>query len=204
MTIFINIAPLKNSNKETLANFTLWNQPFVEGRPRNFHVIINIAALKNPKIRQRWPILPFEINHFLQGRPPKSSCNHQHRPIKKRLKTIICALQTLFPLLKIAIFRRIAPSCSFENIFWEKFRVPSFFEWIFPKWSRQAESTPFWKWAILSEHKMRAPEKNVPSKRCFLLWKSPFSDASPPTVQDARNSLCRYNRISPSRNSLCR
>ena len=94
----------------------------------------------------------------------------------------MCTLQTLFPPLNIAIFRRLAPSCSFENILWEKFRVPSFFDWIFPKWSRQAESTPFWKWAILSEHKMRAPEKNVPSKRCFLLWKSPFSDASPPAV----------------------
>ena len=46
---------------------------FVQGRPRNFHVIINIAALENPKNHQRWLILPFEINHFLQGRPPKIS-----------------------------------------------------------------------------------------------------------------------------------
>ena len=52
--------------------------------------------IKHPKIRQRWPILLFEINHFLQGRPPKISCNHQHRPIKKRLKNM-CTLQTLFP-----------------------------------------------------------------------------------------------------------
>ena len=45
----------------------------------------------------------------------------------------------------IAIFRRIAPSCSF-----------------------------------LSEYKMKAPEKNVPCKRCFLLWKLTFSVASSP------------------------
>ena len=25
----------------------------------------------NPKIRQRWPILPFEKNHFVQGPPPR-------------------------------------------------------------------------------------------------------------------------------------
>ena len=37
--------------------------------------------IKNPKIRQRWPILPFEKNHFVQGRPPKISYTHQHRPI---------------------------------------------------------------------------------------------------------------------------
>ena len=46
------------------------------------HIIINIARLKNPKIRKRSPILPFENNNFLQGRPPKISYNHQHRPIK--------------------------------------------------------------------------------------------------------------------------
>ena len=39
--------------------------------PRKFHIIINIAPLKNPKIRQRFPILPFENNNFLQGRPRK-------------------------------------------------------------------------------------------------------------------------------------
>ena len=37
--------------------------------------------IKNPKIRQRWPILPFEKNNFVQGRPPKISYTHQHRPI---------------------------------------------------------------------------------------------------------------------------
>ena len=119
--------------------------------------------------------------------------------------------------LKIKAFKHL-------NIWnWEKFRVPSFFEWIFPKWSRQAESTPFWKWVILSEHKMRAPEKNVPCKRCFLLWKSPFSDASPPTVQDRKfyGPDCKFygldckcygpdrkfygpDPISAARNSLCR
>ena len=45
-------------------------------------IFINIAPFKNPKIRQRWPILLFENNHFLQGRPPKISYTHQQRPIK--------------------------------------------------------------------------------------------------------------------------
>ena len=49
---------------------------------------------------------------------------------------------------------------------------------------RNAFSKFIWKnrSSILSEYKMRAPEKNGPCKRCFLLWKSPFSDASPPAV----------------------
>ena len=67
---------LKSENPQTLAKFTLGNQPFCTTSPPNF------------------------------------SCNHQHRPIKKRLKKM-CTLQTLFPPLNIAIFRRLAPSCSF-------------------------------------------------------------------------------------------
>ena len=46
MTIFINIAPLKIRKSEK-------------------------GKRKNPKIRKRWPIVPFENNHFVQGRPPK-------------------------------------------------------------------------------------------------------------------------------------
>ena len=76
-----------------------------------------------------------------------SSSQHQQDIIIIIIIKKMWTLQTLFLSLKIAIFWRIAPSCSF-----------------------------------LTEYKMRAPEKNVPCKRCFPLWKSPFSDASPPAV----------------------
>ena len=42
--------------------------------------IVPLFFIEN--FRQRWPILPFENNHFLQGRPPKISYTHQQRPIK--------------------------------------------------------------------------------------------------------------------------
>ena len=80
--------------------------------------------------------------------------------------------------------------------------MPSFFEWIFPKWSRQAESTPFWKLAILSEHKMRAPEKNVPSKRCFLFENRHFLTHRPQLFR-TRGILCVDTIGSPHRGILC-
>ena len=68
------------------------------------------------------------------------------------------SLQMLFHSLKIAIFWRIALSCSF-----------------------------------LSEYKMKAPAKTfVPCKRCFSLWKSPFSDASPPISPAQREIFSIY------------
>ena len=76
-----------SSSSSNTIDFQIENDPLkttilYKVAPRKFHIIINIAPLKNPKIRKRWPILPFENNHFLQGRPPKISYNHQHRPIK--------------------------------------------------------------------------------------------------------------------------
>ena len=88
-------------------------------------------------------------------------------------------LQTLFPSLKIDIFCRIVPLSFIKNS--SKFNL---------KFLR-------------------------PCKRWFSLWKSPFSDASPPyylpmfPTNYAHMFPTNYaqtspNRISPSRNSLCR
>ena len=47
-----------------------------------------------------------------------------------------------------------------------------------------------------------------PCKRCFSLWKSPFSIASPPSKirksAARKNSLCRYNPIAATPDSQCR
>ena len=56
------------------------------------------------------------------------------------------------------------------------------------------------KWKLL-ENFLR------PCKRWFSLWKSPFSDASPPyylPMFPTNYAQTSPNRISPSRNSLCR
>ena len=59
-------------------------------------------------------------------------------------------MQKLFPSLKIVIFCRIVPLIFYRA------------QCIFKIYLENRSS-------ILSEYKMRAPEKNGPCKRCFLL-----------------------------------
>ena len=102
---------------------------------------------------------------------------------------------------------------SHQNSTW-KFRNPGKFldpanaVSSFENWHFLLHRPPiFMKWKLL--------EKFVPCKRWFSLWKSPFSDASPPyylpmfPTNYAHMFPTNYaqtspNRISPSRNSLCR
>ena len=140
--------------------------------------------------------------------------------IKIQLK-IFASLQTLFPPLKIDIFCRIAPlsfikkviKIQLENLatlenFWTPANAVSSFE----NWHFLLHRPPYFSLRIWNESSW----KNLyPCKRWFSLWKSPFSDASPPyylpmfPTNYAHMFPTNYaqtspNRISPSRNSLCR
>ena len=133
---------------------------------------------------------------------------------------IFASLQTLFPSLKIDIFCRIAPYLSWKKS--SKFNVNISQPWKFfgPckrcfllwKLTFSVASSPLF---FIKNMKWKLLEKFVPCKRWFSLWKSPFSDASPPyylpmfPTNYAHMFPTNYaqtspNRISPSRNSLCR
>ena len=127
---------------------------------------------------------------------------------------IFASLQTLFPPLKIDIFCRIVPLSFIENSsklslkFLDPANAVSFFE----NWHFLLHRPPYFSLRIWNESSW----KNLyPCKRWFSLWKSPFSDASPPyylpmfPTNYAHMFPTNYaqtspNRISPSRNSLCR
>ena len=133
---------------------------------------------------------------------------------------IFASLQTLFPPLKIDIFCRIAPYLSLKKS--SKFNLKISQPWkIFGPCKRcfllwkltfSVASSPLF---FIKNMKWKLLEKFVPCKRWFSLWKSPFSDASPPyylpmfPTNYAHMFPTNYaqtspNRISPSRNSLCR
>ena len=146
---------------------------------------------------------------------------------------IFASLQTLFPSLKIDIFCRIAPLSFIKKS--SKFNLKISQPWkIFGPCKRcfllwkltfSVASSPLF---FIKNMKWKLLEKIVPCKRCFPLWKSPFSDASPPyylpmfptnyahmfptnyaqtspnRISPSRNSLCRENQISAAGNSLCR
>ena len=131
-------------------------------------------------------------------------------------------LQTLFPSLHIDIFCRIVPLAFIKNSskFNLKFLHPANAVSSFENWHFLLHRPPYFSLRIWNESSW----KNLyPCKRCFLLWKSPFSDASPPTVQDRKfyGPVCKFygldckfygpdrkfygpDPISAARNSLCR
>ena len=128
---------------------------------------------------------------------------------------IFASLQTLFPPLKIDIFCRIVPLSFIEKLIkieLEIFGPPANAVSSFENWHFLLHRPPYFSLRIWNESSW----KNLyPCKRWFSLWKSPFSDASPPyylpmfPTNYAHMFPTNYaqtspNRISPSRNSWCR
>ena len=71
-------------------------------------IFINVAPLKNPKIRKRWPILPFENNHFYKVAPRKFHIIINTFQITNEA-IYIGSTRNAFFLKEIAIFFKIAP-----------------------------------------------------------------------------------------------
>ena len=130
-----------------------------------------------------------------------SSSQHQQDIIIIIIIKKMWTLQTLFLSLKIAIFWRIAPSCSFLTEY--KMKAPennldpanavSFFE------NRH----------FLSHRPLRMKSQNlrlwnncVPCKRCFRMWKSPFSITSSPYVWSLKIPCAELFHINGKPNSM--
>ena len=146
----------------------------------------------------------FENWHFLSHRPPIF-----HKKLIKIQLEIFASLQmlwppleapgknfgplqTLFPSLKIVIFCRIVPlflrPCKSCFLLWKlSFSVASS-PYYLPMFSTNYAQTACSPLTMRRPYDFPITEKIVPCKRCFLFWKSPFSDASPPSSA-ARNSL---------------
>ena len=165
-------------------------------------VAIKCEILKNFKI-QTFKIYKFKLKLKLLN-----VLNHQNSTWD------FCTLQTLFPPLKIDIFCRIVPLSFVENSskLSLKFLGPCKRCFLLWKLTFSVASSPLF---FIKNMKWKLLEKFVPCKRWFSLWKSPFSDASPPyylpmfPTNYAHMFPTNYaqtspNRISPSRNSLCR
>ena len=128
---------------------------------------------------------------------------------------IFASLQTLFPPLKIDIFCRIVPLSLIKKLIKSQLEIFAPLQTLFFslwKLTFSVASSPYFSLRIWNESSW----KNLyPCKRWLSLWKSPFSDASPPyyipmfPTNYAHMFPTNYaqtspNRISPSRNSLCR